>query len=95
MESLKINDLVENTAKNIRAGLSRFNTIRKAIGRFAVRDSHSEEIERINSRIRDRIGTLRSSGKPDKELLDYNHKIQKIERMDVLNYSSGDYLRSC
>lgn len=49
-------------------------------------------INQINSKITDRIGVLRSSQKPSESMLDPIHKISLIERMDILDYSSSNYM---
>ena len=49
-------------------------------------------IDELNSKITNRIGVLKSSEKPDKELMDSFHKISLIERVDILDYSTNDYL---
>ncbi|MBE5937269.1 MAG: hypothetical protein E7265_04475 [Lachnospiraceae bacterium] len=49
-------------------------------------------INEINEKITDRIGVLKSSEKPDKDLMDSQHSIALFERMDILDYSTNDYM---
>lgn len=49
-------------------------------------------INEINEKIIDRIGVLKSSEKPDKDLMDSQHSIALFERMDILDYSTNDYM---
>lgn len=49
-------------------------------------------INEINKKITDRIGVLKSSEKPDKDLMDSQHSISLFERMDILDYSNDDYM---
>lgn len=49
-------------------------------------------INEINGKITDRIGVLRSSQKPDETMLDAIHELTSIERMDILDYSTRDYM---
>ena len=49
-------------------------------------------INEINEKITDRIGVLKSSEKPDKDLMDSQHSLTLFERMDILDYSTNDYM---
>lgn len=49
-------------------------------------------INEINKKITDRIGVLKSSEKPDKDLMDSQHSISLFERIDILDYSNDDYM---
>ena len=49
-------------------------------------------VDELNNKITNRIGVLKSSEKPDKELMDSFHRISLIERVDILDYSTNDYL---
>lgn len=50
------------------------------------------KINEINEKITDRIGVLKSSQKPDREMVDSVHYICMMERMDILDYATSDYL---
>ena len=49
-------------------------------------------INEINEKITERIGVLKSSEKPEKDLMDSQHSIALFERMDILDYSTNDYM---
>lgn len=55
-------------------------------------DESKKRIEEINKKINNRIGVLKSSEKPEQELIDSMHHITYFERMDILDYSTNDYL---
>lgn len=55
-------------------------------------DEEQIAIREIDQKIANRIGVLKSSEKPAAELMDAFHRITLIERIDILDYDTKDYL---
>lgn len=66
--------------------------VKIVIDEFQKPNDAQKRIDEINKKITNRIGVLKSSQKPDKELIDSAHSIYLMERMDILDYSTNDYM---
>lgn len=62
------------------------------VEKHSASDEEQIRVKELNKLIDNRIGVLKSSEKPNTEIMDAFHAITRFERADILDYSKKDYL---